>query len=194
MTGMTAITTHCPLCQRALEIPAEFDNVICPGCATAFWVRRHRDAINLSEMWPDADDSLRVRNAKALIDGRLGEIRSRIEEVEDEIEVLRSREQSAPLQKGCAFFGLFMAIILVIVLFMLLGRGYFGSWWFFIAVTAVVLLSLYRIRRKLAAPRHIESLRAERFEAEGTLTQLRAEFDRSQELRVALDPSEDLHD
>src|SRR5215471_16441042 len=188
---MSAITTHCPLCQRALEIPAEFDNVICPGCATAFWVRRHRDAINLSEMWPDADDSLRVRNAKALIDGRLEEIRGRIEEVEDEIEVLRSREQSAPLQKGCAFFGLFMSIMLVIVLFMLLGRGYFGSWWFFIAVTAAVLLSLYRIRRKLAGPGHIVGLREDRLNAEKTLIQLRAEFDRSSQLRTALGLHED---
>jgi len=141
-------------------------------------------------MWPDADDSLRVRNAKALIDGRLEEIRGRIEEVEDEIEVLRSREQSAPLQKGCAFFGLFMSIMLVIVLFMLLGRGYFGSWWFFIAVTAAVLLSLYRIRRKLASPTHIEGLRADRSDAERTLTQLRAELDRSRELRAALGPDD----
>lgn len=188
---MSAITTYCPLCQRALEIPAEFDNVICPGCATAFWVRRHREAINLSEMWPDADDSLRVRNAKALIDARLDELGGRIEEVEDEIEVLRSREQSAPLQKGCAFFGLFMAIILVIVLFMLLGRGYFGSWLFFIAVAVAVLLSLFRIRRKLAGPRHIEGLRAERLNAEQTLIQLRAEFERSQQLRTALGANED---
>jgi len=184
---MSAITTYCPLCQRALEIPTEFDNVICPGCATAFWVRRHREAINLSEMWPDADDSLRVRNAKSLIESRLEELGGRIEEVEDEIEVLRSREQSAPLQKGCAFFGLFMAIILVIVLFMLLGRGYFGSWLFFVAVAAAVLLSLYRIRRKLASSKHIVGLREDRLHAERTLAQLRAEFERSNELRLALD-------
>lgn len=188
---MSAITTYCPLCQRALEIPTEFDNVICPGCATAFWVRRHREAINLSEMWPDADDSLRVRNARSLIEARLGELGDRIEEVEDEIEVLRSREQSAPLHKGCAFFGLFMAIILVIILFMLLGRGYFGSWLFFIAISVAVLLSLFRIRRKLAAPGNIEGLRAERLNAEQTLIQLRAEFDRSQQLRTALGSDDD---
>jgi len=191
---MSAITTYCPLCQRALEIPAEFDNVICPGCATAFWVRRHREAINLSEMWPDADDSLRVRNAKSLIESRLEELGGRIEEVEDEIEVLRSREQSAPLQKGCAFFSLFMAIILVIVLFMLLGRGYFGSWLFFLAVAVAVFLSLFRIRRKLAGSRHIEGLRVDRLNAEQTLIHLRAEFDRSRQLRTALGADEDSTD
>jgi Flp pilus assembly protein TadB len=141
-------------------------------------------------MWPDADDSLRVRNAKALIDARLEELSGRIEELEDEIEVLRSREQSGPLQKGCAFFGVFMAIILVIVLFMLLGRGYFGSWLFFIAVAVVVLLSLYRIRLKLASPKHIETLQVARLNAEQTLAQLRAEFDRSRQLRTALDPED----
>ena len=183
---MSAITTYCPLCQRALEIPAEFDNVICPGCATAFWVRRHQEAINLSEMWPDADDTLRVRNARALIDARIEELRERVEDVEDEIEMLRSREKSAPLQRGCAFFSLFMAIILVIVLFMLLGRGYFGGWWFFIAVAAVVLLSLYRIRKKLAGPTQLETLRSDRLNAEETLAKLRLEFDRSQQLKRAL--------
>jgi hypothetical protein len=194
LTDMSAITTHCPLCRRALEIPSEFDNVICPGCAAAFWVRRHREAINLSEMWPDADDSLRIRNAKSLIDSRLEELGDRIEEVEDEIEVIRSREQSAPLQKGCAFFGLFMAIILVIVLFMLLGRGYFGTWLFFIAVAVAVLLSLCRIRRKLAAPKQIEGLREDRLNAEQTLIQLRAEFERSKRLRIALSADEDSSD
>jgi hypothetical protein len=188
---MSAITTYCPLCQRALEIPSEFDNVVCPGCATAFWVRRHHEIINLSEMWPDADDSLRIRNAKALIESRLEELSGRIEEVEDEIEILRSREKSAPLQRGCAFFSLFMAVILVIVLFMLLGRGYFGSWLFFIAVAAVVLLSLYRIRRKTAAASKIETLKGDRFNAEQTLAQLRAEFDRSQQLRRALEGAEE---
>jgi hypothetical protein len=180
---MSAITTYCPLCQRALEIPAEFDNVVCPGCATAFWVRRHREVINLSEMWPDADDSLRVRNAKTLIESRLEELSERIEEVADEIEILKSREKSAPLQRGCAFFSLFMAVILVIVLFMLLGRGYFGSWLFFIAVAVVVLLSLYRIRQRIAGASQIETLKGDRLNAEQMLTQLRAEFDRYEQLK-----------
>jgi hypothetical protein len=142
-------------------------------------------------MWPDADDSLRVRNAKALIDTRLEELGDRIEELEDEIEILRSREQSAPLQKGCAFFSLFMSIILVIILFMLLGRGYFGSWLFFIAMALVVVLSLYRIRQKLAGPKQIVGFREDRLSAEQTLSQLRAEFDRSNQLRSALGIHED---
>lgn len=184
---MTVITTHCPLCQRALEIPGEFDNVICPGCATAYWVRRHGEVVNLSEMWPDADDSLRVRNAATLIENRIEEISERIEEVEDEIQSLRSREQSAPLQKGCAFFGLFMAIVMVIIGFMLLGRSYFGSWLFFLAITAAILLSLSRMRRKLVDAKQIEGFRVERLRAEATLTGLRAELERSTRLKTALD-------
>ena len=185
---MTAISTHCPRCQRSLEIPTEFDNVICPGCATAYWIRRHQGAINLSEMWPDAEDSQRGKNAMALIDARLAEIDGLMEEAESEIESLRSREQSAPLQKGCAFFGLFMAVIVVVALFMLLGKGYFGGWLFFVAVAAVVLLSLARMRRKFVGSAQLEDLRRDRLEIEDTLVQLRAERDRIQRLKTSLSP------
>lgn len=187
---MTTLSTYCPRCERSLEIPLEFDNVICPGCATAYWIRRHRGAINLSEMWPDTADPRRAENAAAVIESRLAEIDELIEEAESEVESLRSRELSAPLQKGCAFFGLFMMVIVVIVLFMLLGKGYFGSWLFFASVAAVILFNLARIRRKLSSSPQLEALRRDRMEIEDGLAQLQAERDRIQKLKSSLSPEE----
>ena len=187
---MSAISTYCPRCQRSLEIPHEFDNVICPGCATGYWVRRHLGAINLSEMWPDTADSLRGENALAVIESRLAEIDELVEEAESEIESLRSREQSAPLQKGCAFFGLFTTVIVVIALFMLVGKGQVGSWLFFLSVAVVILLSLVRIRRKLVSSAQLEELREDRLQIEEGLAQLQAERDHIQKLKATLSPEE----
>jgi len=184
---MSAISTYCPRCQRSLEIPADFDNVICAGCATGYWIRRHLGAINLSEMWPDVDDSRRAENAAALVESRLADIAELIEEAESEIEGFRSREQSAPLQKGCAFFGLITAVILVMVVFMLVGRQYFGGWLFFGAMALVILLSLLRIRRKLAGSTQLEDFRRHRTEAEAELGQLRSEQARLERLRSSLE-------
>jgi len=185
---MSAISTYCPRCQRPLEIPDEFDNLICPGCATAYWVRRSSGAINLSEKWPETEDRRRGENAAAVADARVAELDELIGEAESEIESLRSREQSGPLQKGCAFFGLFMTVILVIVLFMLLGRGYIGSWLFLVAVSLAILLSLARIRRKLVSGGQLQELRRDRMRFEEGLVRLREERDRIQKLKAKLNP------
>ena len=187
---MTTISTYCPRCQWSLEIPQEFDNVICPGCATGYWIRRHQGAINLSEMWPDTADPRRAENAAAVIESRLAEIGELMEQAESEVESLRSRELSAPLQKGCAFFGLFMMVIVVIVLFMLLGKGYFGGGLFFLSVAVVIFLTLARIRRKLVNPTQLEELRQDRMQIEDGLAQLQAERDRIQKLKATLSPEE----
>ena len=185
---MSSISTFCPRCQRSLEIPYEFDNLICAGCATAYWIRRHDDLINLSEMWPDAADSRRGENATALVESRLAEIDELIEQAEAEIESLRSREQSAPLQRGCAFFGLFMMVIVIIAVFMLVGRGYVGSWLFYTSVVAVILLGLARMRRKLVSAAQLDELRQERLQVEGELAELQVERDRVRRLRQTLSP------
>jgi hypothetical protein len=185
---MSTLTTFCPRCQRSLDIPMDFDSVICAGCATAYTVRRRRNAINLLETGPQADVPPRNRDAIAVIDSRLAEIEQLIEEAESEIESLRSIEQSVPLQKGCAFFGLFTMVIVVIVLFMLLGRGYFGSWLFFAAVAAVILLGLARMRRKLAGSAQLEDLQEDRRGAEHELDELRTERDRVLRLKASLTP------
>jgi len=187
---MSAISTYCPRCQRPLEIPYEFDNVICPGCATHYWIRRHDDLINLSEMWPDTADSRRGENAAAVIESRLAQIDELIEAAKSEIESLRSREQSAPLQRGCAFFGLFMSVIVVIALFMLVGRGYVGSWLFYASIAAVILLSLARIRQKRVGSQQRDELRLDRLRIQTGLTQLQAERDRIQALEANLSPGQ----
>jgi Flp pilus assembly protein TadB len=141
-------------------------------------------------MWPDSADSRRGENALAVIESRLAEIDGLIEEAESESESLRSREQSAPLQGGCAFFGLFMMIIFVIALFMLVGKGYVGSWLFYASVAVVILLSLARIRRKLVSSAQLEKLRQDRVQIEEGLAQLQAERDRIQDLGANLSPRE----
>ncbi len=171
---MTIILTRCPRCSRSLEIPASFDNVVCPGCAMLYRIRRHEGVISLSEMTP----------VESTIETRLAEIEELIEETAAEIESLRSREQSVPLQVGCAFFGLFMVVIMIIALFMLLGKGYFGGWIFYLAVATVILLGLARIRRKLTSSTQLEEFRRSRIELEGELVLLEAERDRIERLKL----------
>ncbi|PYT04579.1 MAG: hypothetical protein DMF60_14890, partial [Acidobacteria bacterium] len=119
---MNNISTHCPRCRFSLEIPRDFDNVICEGCGTAYWVRRHGGALSLSEIWAGGEDGLSLgAEAGPLIEQRLDDINELIEEAELEIEGLKSREQSGPLQMGCSFFGLFITIMVVSAVFMLLG-------------------------------------------------------------------------
>ena len=183
---MSGVSTYCPRCQRTLEIPREFDNVICPGCATAYWIRRHQGALNLSEMWPDAGDLRRGENAAAVIESRLAEIDELMAEAESEIESLKGSEQSPALQKGCAFFGLFLMVVFVIALFMLLGKVYIGGWLFFAALAAVILLSLARMRRKLIGATELDELREQRTTVEDGLAELQAERDRIQRLKVSL--------
>jgi hypothetical protein len=188
---MNNISTYCPSCRFSLEIPPDFQNVICRGCATAYLVRRHGDALSLFEITPKEEDSLlRATEAGPVIDRRLADIDELMEEVELEIAALRSREQSAPLQLGCAFFGLFMTIIVVSALFMLLGKSYFGSWMFYASIAAVILLGFARIRRKLVGTLQREKLRQDRLLIEDSLAQLEAERDRILKLKAFLDSEE----
>ncbi|HSE36876.1 MAG TPA: hypothetical protein VLG74_06200 [Blastocatellia bacterium] len=187
---MSDISTSCPRCRRSLEIPSEFDSVICPGCATAYRIRRHGDLINLSEIWSDSSDSPGSEDAEAVIESRLAELDELIEEAESELETLRGQEQSVPLQKGCAFFGLFTLVITVIAVFMLVGKDYVGSWIFYVSVAVVVLLGLARIRRKVVNTDQIQDLRRERKKMEDGLTQLQAERQRIERLKSQLHPIE----
>jgi hypothetical protein len=183
---MGVTSTYCVRCRRSLEIPVEFDNVICPACGTAYWIRRHGELLNLSEMWPDAEDSRRGHNAVALAESRLAEIDELVEASQSEIEALRSREQSGPLQTGCAFFGLFLMVILVIAVFMLVARSYVGSWLFYLSVVLVIFLGLVRIRRKLLSSEQLEGMREDRLEIERGVSELLAERERILRLKANL--------
>ncbi|MEK6320803.1 MAG: hypothetical protein AABN33_03875 [Acidobacteriota bacterium] len=187
---MNDILTHCPRCRCSLEIPPDFDNVICRGCATAYWVRRHGGVISLSEIWPEEENPLRATNTGMVIERRLADIDELIEEAESEIAALRSGEQSAPLQMGCAFFGLFMMIIMVSALFMMLGKKYFGSWMYYASIAAVILFGLARIRHKSVSPLQREKLRQDRLLMEDGLAQLETERNRIEKLKASLNSEE----
>ena len=187
---MDIVKTSCPQCQKLLEFPRDFDNVICAFCGAAFRVREYKGAINLlatgqgAELLPsgvdDADDAMSV------IEARLGQLDELIAEVGSEIEALKSREKSAPLQKGCAFFSLFLLVIVIIVLFMPLGRKYFGNWLFYLALAAVVLAGVKRIQRKLQSPAQLEHISQERLKLEDGLAQLESERSRVLKLKEEL--------
>lgn len=183
---MSDISTFCPRCRRSLEIPFEFDNVICPGCGAAYRIRRHGDLVNLTESWSDSLDSPAGNSADAVVESRLAEIDELVDEAELEIESLRAREQSVPLQMGCAIFGLFTLVLAVIAVFMLVGREHVGGWLFYVSVAVVVLLGLARIRRKLVDVQQLTDLRRERARMESGLWELREERDRIQTLRANL--------
>ncbi|HVG22306.1 MAG TPA: hypothetical protein VNI02_24930 [Blastocatellia bacterium] len=184
---MEIVKTSCPQCLKPLEFPREFDNVICAFCGAAFKVREYKGTISLSvtgqsaELLPpgagEADDAM------AVIESRLTELDDLIAEVGSEIETLKSKEQSAPLQKGCSFFGLFLLVITVIAVFMPLGRKYFGNWAFYLALAVVVLLGVRRIRRKIESPIELEQLSQERLRLEAGLAQLEAERSRVLKLK-----------
>ncbi|HEX8183628.1 MAG TPA: hypothetical protein VF747_02720 [Blastocatellia bacterium] len=187
---MNIIKTSCPQCQKPLEFPRDFDNVICAFCGASFQVREYKGTINLSatdprvELSPSgAEDS---DDAMTIIEARLSELDEMIAEVGSEIEELKSKEQSAPLQKGCSFFGLFLLVIIIIVLFMPLGRRYFGNWLFYLVLAAVVLLGVRRIRLRLQSPLQIKEISQDRRRLEDGLANLESERSRVLKLKEEL--------
>jgi hypothetical protein len=184
---MEILKTSCPQCHKPLEFPRDFDNVICAFCGAAFNVREYKGTINLSatgrnsELLASGTDE--AEDGMAVIEARLGELDELIADVGSEIEVLKSKEQSAPLQKGCSFFGLFLLVITVIALFMPLGRRYFGNWLFYLALAIITLLGISRIRRKLESPAQLEHLSQQRLQLENGLTELEAERSRVLKLK-----------
>jgi hypothetical protein len=121
-----------------------------------------------------------------LVQERLAEIDELLTEGEAEIQALRSQEQSGALRVGCSIFGVFMAVLAVSVLFMLLGRPYFGGWQFSLAMAAVILLGLLRIRKKVRARAQLEGLAVKREEMEAALAQLQGERARLSALAARL--------
>jgi hypothetical protein len=178
---MEIITTSCPECRQELEFPRDFKNLICPGCRTAFEIRQYKGVFSLSKIekaGPAAASREIGRADLEIVETRLAELEELIEEAGTEIEVLRSREQSGPLQLGCAFFGLFMLGLMVIIGFMLLGRGYVGHWAFYLTLAAAILLGVARARRKLSDRHQMDEFRNQRRKLEAALLDLTAERDR----------------
>jgi hypothetical protein len=113
-----------------------------------------------------------IARPESSIRSDLAKIEELIEATSTEIEELRSREQSGPLQLGCAIFGLFSAVILVLAFFMLLGKDYVGGWLFYLSLSAVVVLGVIRIRGKLLTSADRKEFRRRRIQLEGEMTAL----------------------
>jgi LSD1 subclass zinc finger protein len=171
---MDLIRTSCPGCGKNLQFPKGIANVICTNCGTSYVVHWYEGTVSLSAVEAD------IGNRTEVIEERLIEIDEYIEEVNAEIEAVRSKEQGLPLQKGCAVFGIFSLGIVVMAFFMTLGIDYFGKWPFYVSLVIVIGLGLVRMRRKLATPDEIASLRAARLRLEeglGTLKEERARLE-----------------
>ena len=93
-----------------------------------------------------------------------------IAEIESDIEGVRAREQSGPLQLGCTIFGVFVSVLAIIVVFMLVGRSLVGGWVFYVALALVTLFGVARVRAKLKHQTPASELRAQRAQLEETLT------------------------
>ena len=168
---MDVLKTNCPECTSPLELPRDFDNVICVACGAAFRVREHKGAINLSPIKPrassEADDS----------DEKLAALDEEITRVTSEIDETKSTEQSGPLQVGCGIFGIFWLVIVVIAIFMTIAKGYFGTVWFYVSLAVVIVLGGLRLRRRLTSRHQLDRLRAERLRLQEELDGLEAERD-----------------
>jgi hypothetical protein len=105
----------------------------------------------------------------------LSDLDEHIAELNSEIEALKSKEQGAPLQLGCALFGIFFLAILVMTFFMTLGIKYFGKWPFYLSLAVIVGFGLLRMRQKLPAPAEIERLRQTRDSLQNELASLEVE-------------------
>lgn len=179
---MEIIKTTCGECSSTLEFPRDFDNVICAACGTAYLVRQYKGAINLVAIEPDGD-SVSLRAGFGELESRLAELDEVIEDLSGQIEVIRSKEQGAPLQMGCAVFGVFSLVLVIIAFFMTVARPLFGEWPFYLSLLVVILLGAKRMHRKLTSRREVEQLRGERGERETALVELEQERDRLRGLR-----------
>jgi hypothetical protein len=182
---MEIIKTQCPSCEWPLEFPRDFDNLICNICGTAFRVREYKGNLNLTPLGEDRQDRAAIEDAENLsaIEARLAELDEDIEKVREEIEVLKSNEQIAPLQIGCAFFGMFGFILLLLALFATVWKDYFGGWLFYLALAALIGLSLWRMRRKIPDPEKLEYFRRERATLEQAVAQIESERARLQSFK-----------
>jgi len=185
---MNIVKTICPECSASLEFPSDFENVVCSGCGATHQVRDHNGSISLRVVrsgpidWEDRghtrDAASSVESLGSVDDAGLTELDELIAEIESDIEAVRAREQSGPLQLGCAAFGVFGLVLTVLVVFMLVGRSLVGGWVFYLALALVTILGVARVRAKLKDQIPSVELRADRLRLEETLAELQRERSR----------------
>lgn len=176
---MNIVKTICTECSASLEFPSDFDNVVCSGCGATHQVRDYDGAISLRVIRTgpvDWQNQSEARGSASTSDqSSLAELDELIAEIESEIEAVRAREQSGPLQIGCAAFGVFGLVLLVIAGFMLVGRSLVGRPPFYFALVLVAIIGIARARQKIMTQPASSVLRADRLRLEETLAELEAE-------------------
>jgi hypothetical protein len=179
----------CPNCAATLEIPLGFETVVCRSCGGAYHVRQFTDSVSLSRASGNAsevDDDLTRPGSNGSANQSTG--RSYLAELDEEIlelglqvEDLKSREKGAPLRAGCAFFGAFFVVVLVLGTFATVGRSYFNGWFFYVVLAGAVVVCLWRLRSKLFSSADLRALRLRRIDTEEVLAQVEAERKRVQD-------------
>jgi len=181
---MGSIKSTCSACGSELWPPHNGSTIVCPNCGAT----HNPDISSGSDLSNKATDSavsvpLMVSAAKAEgVEELLMELDEKIDELASEIEALRIREQGAPLELGCALFGVFFGIIVVLAVFATVARSYFGGWLFYLVLTLAILMGLYKIAPKIIGRAELPRLARKRAEIEATLERLRAERKRVESL------------
>lgn len=165
----------CPRCETNLRPGPNQRRIVCPRCGSIWLTSQLAVSYDPDSAPIPLNEDM---SPEAVAESRLADLEEAILQHREEIEALRSRELSSPLQLGCSFFGLFFAVLLVIAVFMLLGRAYFGGWIFYACLTVVVLLAVYRIRNRLIESVPSSNLRSDREILEHDLNDLEAEYQR----------------
>src|SRR5262249_15072108 len=181
---MGATKSTCSACGSELGPPHNGSTIVCPDFGTT----RNPGVSSASEpsyKAPDSPPSMPLELSAAKPEGAeelLIELDEKIDELVSEIEALRIREQSAPLELGCALFGAFCVIIIVLAVFATVARSYFGGWLFYLVLALAVLAGLYRIAPRIIGRAELPRLARKRSEIEATLERLRAERKRVESL------------
>ena len=125
---------------------------------------------------PQVEPGEEARELLVLVDEDIAELVA-------EIEALRIREQAAPLKLGCAIFGVFSAVVVVLALFSTIARPLFGSFVFYLILALVVVFGgLYKILPEVLGRAELSRLARKRAEIELTVSQLRTERERIERL------------
>jgi hypothetical protein len=181
---MDGIKSSCPRCGNMIEISSDLDSIICSACGVAYTVRRMEGSIGLAA---SRSDSERAETQPGVMtkDGEIGRfmavtdrlalVEEDIESVTSDIELIRSKEQGAPLQLGCALFGVFALVVLVLGFFATVGKSLFGGWFFYLSIVAVALASLKGLSKRLMGPAERRALGVRKARLEGILKDLSTE-------------------
>jgi hypothetical protein len=181
---MDLIRAICPDCSNWIQFQGDAESVVCGQCGGPFRVREHQGSVSLSRIrsgaeW-SAEDDLR------LVDERLADIDEMLTEAEAESEALRSREKAGPLSLGCSFFSLFLGVLMVLILFMLIGKKYMDTWLFYFALAVVVALGVARIRARMPEKSDLDALREKRQQVEEIAATLARDRARLESLKSRL--------